>query len=253
MTISAKDWTAFVTRLSKVSEQAVRDLRRWEILQGGYQAIDPQVLIDYVYALATKYGEGSSALAAAWYDAIAEASNVFLPPAELAPTATYGEVARTVNGVLKQSQNEEMLSGALQRLVKMPGVDTTLNNAIRDGAEVAWIPHGDTCAFCIALASRGWETASPALVRSGHAEHIHAHCDCTYGVRYDQDTSVAGYDPYDYLEIYDDAEGHSSKAKINAMRREFYAENRERINAQKRSAYAKRIELNSSAAEEANV
>ena len=35
MTISAKDWTAFVTRLSKVSEQAVRDLRRWEVLQGG--------------------------------------------------------------------------------------------------------------------------------------------------------------------------------------------------------------------------
>ena len=253
MTISSKDWIAFVGRLSRVSERAARDLRTWVNSQGGYLNIDRQVLIDYVYALATKYGEGSSALAASWYDAIAEASGRYLPAAELAPTATYAETARAVNGVLKQSRNEEMLTGALQRLVKMPGVDTTLNNAIRDGAEVAWIPHGDTCAFCIALASRGWEYASPALVRRGHAQHVHANCDCTYAVRYDESTTVAGYDAERYREIYDDAEGYSSRAKINAMRREFYAQNREEIRAQQNSAYAKRIELNSSAAEEADV
>ena len=253
MTISSKDWTAFVTRLSKVSEQAVRDLRTWVNARGGYLNIDRQALIDYAYALATKYGEASGALAAAWYDALAEASGKYLPPAEAAATASYGEVARTVNGVLKQSSNEETLAGAMERLVKMPGVDTTLNNAIRDGAEVAWIPSGDTCAFCIALASRGWESASPALVRRGHAQHVHANCDCTYGVRYNQDTNVAGYDPERYREIYDDAEGWSSRAKINSMRREFYARNREEIRAQQNSAYAKRIELNSSAAEEANV
>ena len=37
------------------------------------------------------------------------------------------------------------------------------------------------------------------------------------------------------------------------MRREFYNENKEIINEQKRSAYAKRMERNSSAAEEVDV
>ena len=253
MTISTRDWLTFVNRLSSLSTRAALELRRWVNAQGGLLKIERQILIDYVFALATKYGEGSSALAAAWYDAVADASGKILLPAEPAPTATYAETASAVNGVLKQSQNEEVLGGALERLVKMPGVDTTLNNAIRDGAEVAWIPSGDTCAFCIALASRGWQTASRKLVKNGHAEHVHANCDCTYQVRYDDNFRVAGYDPARYRAMYDAADGRSSQDKINAMRRDFYAENREEINAQKRSAYAKRIALNSSRAEEAEV
>lgn len=253
MTISTRDWLTYVNRLSSLSTRAALELRRWVNAQGGLLNIERQTLIDYVFALATKYGEASGALSAAWYDAIAEASGTLLPAAEPAATATYAETASAVNGVLKQSQNEEVLGGALERLVKMPGVDTTLHNAIRDGAEVAWIPSGDTCAFCIALASRGWQTASRKLVKNGHAEHVHANCDCTYQVRYDDGLRVAGYDPDRYRAMYDAADGRSSQDKINAMRREFYAENREEINAQKRSAYAKRMELNSSRAEEAEV
>lgn len=253
MTISAQDWTRFVDRLGAVSNRAALELRRWVNAQGGLVNIERQRLIDYAFALATKYGEGTSALAAAWYDAVAEAAGRFLPAAETAATATYAETAKAVNGVLKISQNEELLVGAVERLVKMPGVDTTLRNAIRDGAECAWIPHGDTCAFCIALASRGWQRASWRLVQNGHAEHIHAHCDCTYAVRFDDSSQVAGYDPEQYRAMYDDAEGSSSAQKINSMRREFYAENREEIRAQQNSAYEKRIELNSSAAEEADV
>lgn len=253
MTISIRDWVRFTDKLNKVSTRATWDLRDWLIRQGGLDVIDRQALIDYAFALATKYGEGTGALAAAWYDAIAEASAKFLPAAEVAPTATYAETAKTVNGVLKASQNEETLLGAVERLVKMPGVDTTLRNAIRDGAQVAWIPVGETCAFCITLASRGWQRASRRIVKNGHAEHIHANCNCTYAVRFDSDTQVAGYDPGVYRKMYDDAEGSSPTAKINAMRREFYAENRAEIRAQQNAAYEKRIELNSSGAEEADV
>lgn len=253
MRISSRDWLRFVETLGKLSAQAALDLRRWAMNAGGISNIERSTLIEYVYALATKYGEGTGALAAAWYDALAQAGGIYLPAAEPAATATMEEVAKTVNGVLKQSRNEELLAGAVERLVKMPGVDTTLRNAIRDGAEVAWIPHGDTCAFCIALASRGWQRASRKLVQNGHAEHIHANCDCTYAVRFDDSTEVAGYTPARYRQMYDEAEGRNSTQKINAMRREFYAQNREEINAQKRAAYEKRIELNSSAAEEADV
>lgn len=48
----------------------------------------------------------------------------------------------------------------VSRLVKRAGADTTLKNAQRDGAEFAWVPHGDSCAFCLTLASRGWQRAS---------------------------------------------------------------------------------------------
>jgi hypothetical protein len=146
-----------------------------------------------------------------------------------------------------------MMANAIGRLVKQTGADTTLKNALRDGAEFAWIPSGDTCAFCITLASRGWQKASKAAIKGGHAEHIHANCDCTYAIRFDSSTNVRGYDPDKYREMYDDADGSSPKPKINAMRREFYAENKEEINEQKRSAYEKRQELNSSAAEETDV
>lgn len=253
MTISSRDWLAFVNRLGLVSRRAAADLRAWVNARGGLLSIDRQDLIDYVYALATKYGEGTGALAAAWYDAIAEASGKILPPAEPAPTATYADAAQTVNGIAKVSENEEMILGGLERLVKMPGVDTILDNAIRDGAEVAWIPSGDTCAFCLMLAGNGWVPANKKLVRNGHAKHVHANCNCTYAVRFDESTRVAGYDPDRYRAMYDEAPGNSGEEKLNAMRREFYAENREEIRAQQNSAYAKRMELESSAAEEADV
>ena len=74
-----------------------------------------------------------------------------------------------------------------------------------------------------------------AAIKGGHAEHIHASCDCEYAVRFDGRTSVAGYDPEAYLAQYNAAGGD-----INRMRRVNYAKNKERINAQKRAAYEAR-------------
>ena len=149
--------------------------------------------------------------------------------------------------------NEAVVASAAGRLVKMAGVDTTMQNALRDGAEWAWIPMGDTCAFCIMLASQGWVPASKKAIKGGHAEHIHANCDCTYAIRFNSSSNVAGYDPDTYRAMYYNADGRTGKQKVNSMRREFYARNKEVINEQKRDAYAKREERNSSAAEETDI
>ena len=251
MTISASAWNRFVVRLSRICEAAAKKMGAY-IQAHGYE--NTQALIDYAYALATKYGEASSALAAEMYDVIASLSRMAVPPAVPAPTATYDEVANTVIGVVETSQNPEMLTGAVERLVKLAGEDTTLQNARRDGALAAWIPNGDTCAFCIALASRGWQKVSSRTMKNGHARHVHANCDCTHAVTWDPfDFNYASYDENKYRDMYYGAEGSKPQERINALRRAFYAENREEINAQKRSAYAKRIELNSSAAEEVEV
>lgn len=196
---------------------------------------DTDALIAYAHALVTKYGEGSAELACQMYDALAAAARAGVPAAEPAEPAGYGEIARMVQAT--KASPPQMQRG-VSRLVKRAGADTTLKNALRDGAEFAWIPQGDTCAFCLTLASRGWQKASQAAIKGGHAEHIHANCDCEYAIRFDGRSTVAGYDPEKYLKQYRDA-----GSDVNALRRVNYARNRERINAQKRAAYAARKAL----------
>lgn len=230
MQITAKTWNEYITRLSRLNQKAGQLMRQYIDTHG---TGDADALITYAAALVTKYGEGSAELACQMYDALAEAANAGVPAAEPAEPADYGEVARMVNAT--KNQNPANLPNGVSRLVKRAGADTTLKNAVRDGAEWAWVPHGDTCPFCITLASNGWQKASSKVLKGGHADHIHANCDCEFAIRFDHNTTVAGYDPEKYLAQYNAAGGD-----INKMRRVNYAANKERINAQKRAAYAAR-------------
>lgn len=237
MYISTKDWKAFISRLTALEEEAGGLMQKW-VQKNGFGNTD--ALISYAYALVQKYGEGSAALAAEMCDAIADMQGAMYDPAEAAEVADYGEVAKTMHGILKRSRNPTSVAGGVTRLVKQAGADTTIKHAIRTGAEAAWIPQGDTCAFCLTLASRGWQRVSKRTLKNGHAEHIHPHCDCTYAVRYDSKSGVEGYDPDEYLAMYRSADGYGPKGRINAMRRMHYEQNKDAINAQKRAAYALR-------------
>ena len=239
MRISTKDWVKYINRLSELNRTASEEMTAW-IQRNGFG--NREALLDYAYALVTKYGEGSASLSAEMYDATMEMEGAFYPAAVPAPTATYDETAKAVNGTLKRSRNPFYVGATVGRLVKMAGADTTIKNAIRDGVEWAWIPHGDTCPFCITLASRGWQQASAAVLKGNHAEHIHSNCDCTFAIRSATDTTYDAYDPDRYLEMYENAEGNSWQEKVNSMRRIDYAANKEKINAQKRAAYAERVE-----------
>lgn len=253
MRISQRAWTQYITALRKINDAAYKSMKIYLDAHGlPSEDWEEDALIDIATAVARKYGAASATLSAEFYDKIGRLAGRTLPAALPAEAATVHEVAKAVVGTAKTG-NPDIVAGAVSRLVKQQGVDTTMQNAIRDGAEWAWVPQGETCAFCIALASRGWQRASRDALRGGHAEHIHANCDCTYSVRFDSTSSVAGYDPEKYREMYYDAEGSKPQDKINSMRRELYAKNREEILAQKADAYEKRKELNSSAAEEADV
>lgn len=230
MQITTRTWNNYIARLSRLNEAAGQKMREYIRLHG---TENTEELISYAYAVITRYGEGSAELACQMYDALAEAEGMLLPAAEPAATASYGEVARMVHAT--KDQNPENLPSGVSRLVKLAGADTTLHNAVRDGAQWAWVPHGDTCPFCITLASRGWQTASQKMLKNGHAEHIHSNCDCEFAVRFHSGTSVAGYDPEKYLKQYRDA-----GSDVNAMRRIDYAARKDAINAQKRAAYAAR-------------
>lgn len=217
MQISTEAWVKYIHQMSQISQQAANLMTQW-IQKNGFK--DDKALLDYAFALASHYGQAIGALSCRMYEATAAAQGVMVPTAEMASLPEYGEVAKAVHGTMKQSQKK--VPATMARLVKQVGADTTLKNAMRDGAQFAWIPHGDTCAFCLTLASRGWQYMSKNALKNGHAEHIHANCDCEYAVRFDGKSTVEGYDPEKYLEMYKNAEGDTPQKKINALRKQIY-------------------------------
>ena len=224
MIISANDWQHYVDKLSNINKKASDLLKAW---LDNNPAGDPQDLIEYAYSLSTHYGEAAAELACEMYDAIAAASGLSLAPAVPAETALIEEVAKAMNGT---SVFEK--AGAVGRLVKRAAADTTLKNAARDGAQFAWITKGDSCVFCATLASRGWQYMSKNATRNGHANHIHANCNCEYAIRFDNKTQIAGYDSQKFLDEYNAAGGD-----LNKMRRMRYDQIKDERNARRRELY----------------
>ena len=237
MKLSSKDYKNFTKALKKINDTAGSAMEQY-ITKYGMDDVD--ALVRYGYGVSSVYGNASSSLAAAMYDEIVSLQKKAMPPAELVDNPEFGEVAQAIQGTLKKSVNTREVAGAVSRLVKRTGQDTLIKNGQRDGAEFAWIPIGDTCPLCITIASRGWQPISKKALKNGHAEHIHANCDCSYMIRHDSSFNVEGYKPEKYLEEYENAEGRTSTEKINSMRRMQYAERKDVINAQKRAAYAER-------------
>lgn len=247
--INQRAWKRYIGLLRQINDTAARNVEKWiktygvdengVMLSNILDVVDAdgRNFIESCYWITQEYGNASAAVSAQMYDLIAELEGAVVPAAEMADAAKYNEVAKTVQGVLKTSHNIEEMTGAVSRLVKKAGCDTTLQNAYRDRAQFAWIPSGDTCAFCMALASNGWVNVSARKIKKGypHAEHIHSNCDCTYAIRFNSDTNIEGYDPDKYNKLFDTAEEiaeeqgydigrwNMSKDNLNAVRRMQYA------------------------------
>lgn len=240
--ISKAKWQKYIQKLAGIDQRA-GELMRQYIESHGLQ--DNNALIEYAYALATKYGEASSELACEMYDLMAEAQGAMVPAAVPAETATMEEVAKGM--MYGKYHSPSQIPSILSRQVRQAGADTMIQNAVRDRTEWAWIPSGDTCAFCITLASRGWQTASKKVLKGNHAEHIHANCDCTFGIAFNEKGKRdydSIYDPQKYADMYYGADGRTPTDKINSIRRMKYQQNKDYINAQKRDVYqAKQMEF----------
>lgn len=252
MKLTAEYWIKYINTHTSANKAAERRMERYIAVHG---IDDMDKLADYAYALVSKYGEAASALSCEMYDRMARAQRANVPEAIPAKTASYGEVASAVRGAGKRSLS--LIPDAVGRLVKQAGADTTLQNAKRDKAYFAWVAHGDTCPYCMALAGLGWQRAGELTLKGGHAEHIHANCDCEYAIDLKGDLEIDGYDPYEInrqlLDMTDgefDADslirmsGRNAKGRdhgaLNIVRRKQYAANKVYINAQKRLNYARK-------------
>lgn len=243
MWISTRDWINYTKKLRALSEIAAEKMQEY-VRKNGFA--DTDALIAYANALVLKYGEGSAELACQMYDAIAEMEGAAVASAVPAEAPKYGEVAKAINGSLKQSPGGKLIEQVVSRLVKQQGADTTLQNAKRDGAYFAWVPHGDTCPYCVMIGAIGWQVAGNKTIKGNHAEHIHANCDCEFVVDFKGDLKVQGYDPdairenilketygdkwEDYSFDYDFLRKNARKAdsggrdQLNALRRKQYQE-----------------------------
>lgn len=222
--ISQAEWKAYKEVMRKLSDSAANTFAEIVMKAGGYGNLTEQEIMTIAYQVVAQYGNGSSAITASLYDKIAVLEKAKVLPAEMYGIS-FEDVAKTVNAVLRDYTDMNYMNAVVGKMVKQAGADTMVKNAIRDGAEFAWIPAGETCAFCLTLASQGWQRASKNAIKNGHAEHIHPNCDCQYCVRFD-DTEVEGYDPSAYQKMYYSAEGRTPTDKINYMRREAYAKNK---------------------------
>lgn len=237
MKLSRKEWNNYVNKLSAINKTAGRKMQEWIDRFG---TNDVSSLVTMAYALTTKYGEASSATACQMYDEVARRQKANVPPAEPKPTQNVKYVDKAIRSTLERAPGE--VPNTVSEMVKRTGAETTLKNAKRDGAYFAWVPTGgETCAFCITLASNGWCRASKKTINGDHAEHIHKNCDCEFAISFGGPGQIEGYDPDMYRAIYDNAEGDTWQDKVNSMRRTHYAANKDYINAQKRAAYARRM------------
>lgn len=234
MIVTANAMNNYRKKLRAVNEKCAKEVQAY-MEANGFQIDD--TFIEYAHSLTTKYGEAAAELSCQLYDELSEywmSTNKgkkpwkHIPPAEPAKVATISDVAKTVKGTAKTSLTK--IPEAVGTLVKRAAEDTTLHNALRDGAEFAWIPQGDTCAFCRVLASNGWRKMSEAALKNGHASHIHPNCDCSYVARMSADIDFEGYEPDKLYEEY-------KELGVNGIRRKLYEENKDKINQQHREAY----------------
>lgn len=243
MLVTANSWYNYRTKLSKINKTAAELMQKYVLENGFY--VD-ESMIQYAYSLTSKYGEAAAELACQMHDEMVQywkshgdpaVSQSPIEEAEQADTLSFEELKNAIYSTARVSPT--LIPNVIERAVKLASADTTLKNAIRDGAEWAWIPSGDTCPFCLMLAGNGWQPASKKMLKKGHAEHIHANCDCAFAIRFGENDGVEGYDPSVYKKMYDDAEGATPQEKLNAMRRAYYAKNKATINANKRLRYKK--------------
>lgn len=159
-----------------------------------------------------------------WLEAAADAVGAALVPVFDPGWVPSGDDARRLSAAVESGQDvlrervaveavERRMVSAADRLAKQAARDTvhqavdTLNT--RDGRRPArWYrrPRGDTCAFCLLLASRGpvYSSAFAAGDKASGNEY-HDRCNCTPTLLLPGDTFAPDYDLQGYRSAYEQA------------------------------------------------
>lgn len=177
----------------------------WRSLNFG-AGFDPIVnrdaLMEFMPALVRKYGNAAGVAAADFYDGLradAATTRAFKAIIAEADDVAVTEATRRLAKALFGDNPQSMLAGlgaVVDKQVKQVGRNTIQGSARQDPGRplYARIPRGDTCTWCLKMASRGFVYAS-AEEAGGDGNKYHHHCDCVPTPEWSGEPTVEGYDP----------------------------------------------------------
>lgn len=162
-----------------------------------------RALEQFLPALVQQYGEIGAAVARDFYEDSRDGQGLGTfrtLMAEVRPIEAIAASTRwAVTPFFKSRDTAQTLNNVLlvaDRFTKAAGRDTVALNAVRDTSSVrfARVPSGgQTCRFCLMLASRGAEYATEKS--AGAMNEFHAHCDCQIVPVFSDDDLPEGYNP----------------------------------------------------------
>lgn len=226
------DFDRFVAMQRGVRARALRELVKW----WASVAHLPQDEViaaanDYVPALAQTFGELSATAAAQFYDdARADAGPLSRFTAGMAPSGAADQARAEMGWAWPKLQSDPLdaldrLSGVVDAAALQDGRSTIVYNSERDRSHPSWsrVPVGNTCAWCLMLASRGavyWTAAT-----AGANKKFHRQCDCQPVPSWIPDESdlPPSYKKDELYDLYrrarEDAGSGNPKAIMRALRR----------------------------------
>ena len=202
---------AFSEVTSKLQDAAVS-----EFLERIDSDMAVEEIMEQAREVAYKYRTLGSELGAQWYDLCAEIAGVEVDAADL-DSIDEAALAKRAANVAKSDAAKanpvESFKAFLQAQITDEIRTTGMRNLDRDygrgvkGARWARVPVGETCAWCLMLASNGtWYLTEESALRSRHGGKFHEHCNCV-AVYYANAEDISGYSGiYRYKQMYYEAD-----------------------------------------------
>ena len=188
-------------------------------------------VIELATRIAEKYSYLGCELGAQWYDLCSEMAGLDVDPAEL-PEVDVGELNGKAQSTFAKAADSSLiaevfnyyLQNQIENSIRMTGSANLWRDYERGTAGGRWarVPVGDTCAWCLMLASQGaWYLSEKSAVTTGNGEHYHDGCNCV-AVYHASPESISGYTKLaKYKDMYYDAE---NRRVANARGTEPYSE-----------------------------
>lgn len=224
-----------IASFSGVSRQLVqRAVKEFMRLHRDDMSVEDVVRL--MAAVGNKYGLAGGELGAQWYDLCCRLANIQAEPAELHPVPDEKALVLRAEWYLTHSTSAQeaitnYMHNVIMESVRATGDANLWRDYTRGLAPGRWarVPVGDTCAWCLMLASQGAWYVDEKSALGAEAGHYHDGCDCV-AVYFADPENIPNYSQLTrYKEMYYDAE---NARKANASGREPYSEDlQERIDA----------------------
>lgn len=193
-----------------------------------YDGMSTDEVLEQAVRIAEKYSMLGAELGAQWYDLCTELAGIEAEPALVSEpdvdriTARANNTLNTATGTLSDAFNY-YLQNVINESIRTTGTANLWRDYERGltGGRWARVPVGDTCAWCLMLASQGAWYLTEESALSKHGAKFHDGCNCI-AVYHATPESIRGYDKLPrYKEMYYEAD---NMRRANANGKEPYSE-----------------------------